>query len=289
MNLDPSIGLMSHQNGEENGRLSEVYPVAQESFDRLTLLNNEMANMQRQLAKKNIKLEELNQALADKNAQLDQFAHVVSHDLKSPLTSIVGLLELIENGNRDELSDGVMELFELVKQQSQRMGDLISGILDYSRADRVNEDITEFNLRDLIDEIMLSLSKPRSFQVILPDYYPDLKCSYIQLGQILTNLLSNAIKYHDKSFGKIELIVQPVDSQVLKMAVSDDGPGIPEMYHEKLFTLFETANQSNRTDSTGVGLAIVKKLVEKAGGEVGLNSKVGHGSEFWFTWPIKHG
>lgn len=270
---------------KENTDIQKEKAQSLQSFNDLTELNNEMANIQRELAKKNQELKDKNAELKDKNAELDQFAYIVSHDLKAPLRGITSIIDIIEEDHMEDLNEDIQEMFKMVKKRSRRMDDLINGILSYARAGKMDTEISTFNLGELITEILDSIAAPASFNFVIPKELPEMRCSYVQLGQVFANLLGNAVKYHDKGAGTITLSIKNTETGMIRFSVIDDGPGIPEKYHKKLFAMFETANEESRTDSTGVGLAIVKKLVEQMGGEIGLFSEVGKGSEFWFTWP----
>lgn len=261
--------------------------VTEQSFNELTKINNEMANLQRQLAKKNIELKKLNTSLEEKNKELDQFTYIVSHDLKAPLRGINSLIEIIDEDYNADFPDEVSDLFDKIKTRSTRMNDLITAILNYSRAGKTDTKIVTFNVSDLFTEIVDSLEIPSGFKIQVPPSELIFECSYVQLSQILTNIIGNAIKYHDnKSEGKVKIEMIP-EGELIKFRISDNGPGIPEKYHSKIFEPFETANETSRTDSTGIGLAIVKKLVERYGGQMGLESELGKGSKFWFTFPQK--
>ncbi|WP_420316186.1 sensor histidine kinase [Ekhidna sp.] len=256
-----------------------------ESFDEMTKINNEMANLQRELARKNRTLNELNETLESKNQELDRFANIVSHDLKAPLHKIRGLFQIINAKYEDEFNDEMKELFGMVTDSAVKMDTLINDILEYSKAGKSDVAITNFKVADLLNESISMIDLAQEYNFIIPDDLPEISGSYIQLSQVITNLLSNAIKYHDRPTGNIEVSVERINNTYYQFSVKDDGPGIPEKYHEKVFEPFETVHGQNRDDSTGVGLAIVKKLVEQNQGNIGLNSEVGKGTTFWFTWP----
>lgn len=275
------------KNVKENISLTKNIEGTHDSFNELSKLNNEMVNMQRQLAKKNNDLEKLNLVLQQKNAELDQFAYIVSHDLKAPLRGINSVLQMIEEDLLKPEDEEIREMFKLVNKRVVRMNDLISSILEYSRAGKSDDKISTFNLKDLLEEIIDSLGYADNYKFTFNNNLPEFTTSYVQLSQVLSNLMGNAAKYHNKSTGTIRVLCEKKDKNFALIRVIDDGPGIPEKYHSTIFGMGETAHAESRTDSTGVGLAIVKKLVEMHDGEIGLSSEVGKGSEFWFTWPFK--
>lgn len=255
----------------------------QNTFDELTSMNNQMLNMQRKLSKQNHVLKSLNDELELKNRELDQFAYIVTHDLKAPLRGIASLVDMINEDFSQEMDNDLKGMFHLIKSRANRMDDLISSILNYSRAGKIDGEKSEFELSLMIGEIIDSLAIDSKKKFSIQGEQPKLHCSYVQLSQVLTNLIGNAFKYHDKVDGEVLLKISDKGNYFL-FEVVDNGPGIPEIYHQKVFGVFETANNESRADSTGVGLAIVKKLVLANGGDIGLKSTEGEGSNFWFTW-----
>ncbi len=224
--------------------------------------------------------------LEEKNSQLGQFAHIVSHDLKNPLSNIWSLVQLVKEEHSDEMNADLERLCSYIEDSSKHSIDLISSILEYSRAGNEKIKITSFNLKELLDHIKSFIEIPDRFDVQYDTDFPIITGSYIQLEQVLSNLIGNAIKYHDKNEGLINVEFEQSGKNEIKILVTDDGPGIKETYHESIFNLFETVSGTKREDSTGIGLAIVKKLVEQSGGKIGLISDLGKGSTFWFTWPV---
>lgn len=235
------------------------------------------------------KLERLNKQLVAKNKELDQFAHIVAHDLKSPVNNLFGLIDLIKMEHGKELSSELSTYCNYIEQTSTKLSELIEGILNYSSAGAGNVENTDFILRDLLNEVLNNISIPESFKITIECPDIKIKSTQIQLFQILTNIMSNAIKYHDKETGNI-MILCSFYSKGIEITVKDDGPGIPQKYQSKIFDLFGKGHKDKRRDSTGIGLATVKKLVEQNGGEIELKSKPGAGTEFKFTWlcEIQH-
>ena len=231
------------------------------------------------------KLESINNKLLARNKELDQFAHIVSHDLKTPTKSIMGLINIIEHEYKQELNQEVLKCLTLIKQTSARMSELIDGILSYSRADQGNTELSRFYLMDLMEELIDSLDIPKAFKVEIDCHNIELNTSKVQFLQVLSNLIGNAIKYHNKKSGQVTISCKSTHDEI-EITVKDDGPGIPEKYHHTIFEMFGTANQGNRSDSTGIGLAVVNKLVEQNGGSIEIDSATGKGSKFIFTWRL---
>jgi len=231
-------------------------------------------------------IEEKATKLSKANAQLEQFSYIVSHDLKTPLRTIVSFTQLIESGHGHELNKEVTSLFSFIKEGAVRMNGLISSVLEYSRSGMDSYGLTSFNLSKLLGGIIELIDVPDNITLSYNNDLPTIYGSFTQLEQVLTNLIGNAIKYHDKDKGLIKITVSRQNSDFLKIEVSDDGPGIKPEYQAKVFEMFKTANEVSPIDSNGIGLTIVTKLVELNQGQVGLESEYGVGSNFWFTWPL---
>jgi len=174
----------------------------------------------------------------------------------------------------------------LLRGRVARMGDLIHGILQYSRVGRIDSDIESVDVNELLQEIIAGLVVPEGFVINIAPDMPIFETARIPLSQVFANLLSNAIKYHHQpGQGHVEVGVQKVDGEFYTFSVRDDGPGIAPEFHEKVFGIFQTLNARDEVESTGVGLSIVKKIVEIQGGKIMLESTEGEGSTFRFTVP----
>jgi len=242
--------------------------------------------------------EELEQRVAERTAQLEtantelkDFAYVVSHDLKAPLRAIGSLANWLAADYGDKLGAAGKEQLDLLVGRTKRMHDLIEGILNYSRAGRRMEDAVNVDLIRLVGEVVKALAPPEHIQISIEVATgATLRCERTCLEQVLQNLISNAIKYMDKEKGIIRIgcldrTEEGRDSWTLY--VSDNGPGIEEQYFDKIFQIFQTLQPRDAFESTGVGLAIVKKIVEGFGGTIWVESTVGEGTTFWFTVPRK--
>ncbi|TGE16297.1 HAMP domain-containing protein [Hymenobacter elongatus] len=222
--------------------------------------------------------------LERRNQELDQFAYVVSHDLKAPLRGIESASRWIEEDLGQNLPDHIREFLLLMRTRVHRMENLISGILDLARVGRTKQADERISVRELLTEIVDSLALPPGFQVQLPTYLPTLTSNRVQLQQVFTNLISNALKYHDTPATGIVRIGCREDRQQYTFSVADNGPGIDPEYHERIFVIFQTLVERDTMESTGVGLAIVKKIVERQGGTIHVESAEGQGATFTFTW-----
>ena len=219
-----------------------------------------------------------------KNEELDQFAHIVSHDLKAPLRGIGNVVTWIEEDHIGEIPPKVREYLELIKGRINRLESMIQGILTYARIGRDVHEKEELDLNVLLDEIWQNLSLRPGLRLALQPDLPAFHSEKLPLVQVFTNLLSNAVKYHDKPEGEVRVYCRE-DRGSYVFFVEDDGPGIARPYHDRIFVIFQTLQARDSFESTGVGLAIVKKILDDRRQQIQLVSEPGHGSIFSFSWP----
>jgi signal transduction histidine kinase len=218
------------------------------------------------------------------NQELAEFAYVVSHDLKAPLRAIDSLVKWLASDYRDKFDDEGRDQLGLLLGRVKRMHDLIDGILQYSRAGRIREERAEVDLAELLPEVIDLLAPPVHIKVRVETQLPKVTIERTRIGQVFQNLLSNAIKYMDKPEGLIRVGCAD-DGTFWRFYVADNGPGIDQKDFERVFQLFQTLKPRDQADSTGVGLAVVKKVVDMYGGRAWVESKLGEGSTFLFTLP----
>lgn len=228
-------------------------------------------------------LEKSIDALIESNKKLDHFAYILSHDLKAPARNIKSLLEILQESIQSQLSGEDTELFEMSVQQSDKMVSLIDGVLEYTRSSSSDDTNEQIELKSIIENVIEELAIPSTFTVTTEIHNDTVVIQKTQFSQVLSNLIGNAVKYHDKENGNITVkCFSTIDEIVCE--VIDDGPGIPEKHHKHIFEMFGTAHGQTRSDSTGIGLAIVKKIIDENGGNIQVKSEVGKGSTFTFTW-----
>ncbi len=232
------------------------------------------------------KMAEFMEDLQKTNKELDQFAYVVSHDLKAPLRAIGNLSSWIEEDLGEALKDDVRENFEILKGRVERMENLINGILDYSRATRRSGEESIVPVELLIKDTLELLSPPSNFKIDLDDDLPLVYTERTKLQQVFANLISNSIKHNDKAEGNVHISATETNDWY-EFTVADNGPGIDKLYHDKIFVIFQVLQARDQKENTGVGLAIVKKIIDEMEGTIRIESDLGQGAKFIFTWPKK--
>jgi len=235
-------------------------------------------------AKLILELQATNQKVKNINQELTDFAYIVSHDLKAPLRGIKTLADWISGDYADKLDENGKERLKLLLGRVERMHNLIGGVLEYSRVGRTREKKVKVDLNELVAEVIDLIAAPENITIRVEDSLPVVECEKTRMIQVFQNLLSNAVKYIDKPQGQIKVgCVEEGD--FWKFSVSDNGPGIEAKYFEKIFRIFQTLASRDEFESTGVGLTVVKKIVELNGGKIWVESEPGMGSTFFFTLP----
>ncbi|MCP4179495.1 MAG: GHKL domain-containing protein [bacterium] len=232
------------------------------------------------------KLNQREEELAESNQELENFAYIASHDLKAPLRAIENLAIWIED-DLENVNEHTKEQLELLKGRSNRMIKLLDSLLEYSRVGKTKENMTLVNVNKMLDNILYTISQPKGFKIELSNDLPEFKTYYTPLYQVFLNLIVNALKHHNKTNGKISIRSESYNN-FYKFYVEDDGPGISSKYHDKIFELFQTLKSKDQVEGVGMGLSIIKKTVEKFGGTITLESEVGKGTTFIFSWPMNY-
>ncbi len=238
----------------------------------------ERVETERALLRKNRELERA-------NTDLEEFAYAASHDLKAPLRAVSQLADWL----LEELSQGLdpdnRERLRLLRARVVRMDNLINGLLAYARLGyHTPADPGPVALEPLLREVLASLDLPPSFVVELEPPLPELEADPLHLIQLFQNLIGNAVRHHDLGRGRVVIRAQAA-GEWWRLEVADDGPGIPLELRPQVFKMFTTLRRRDETEHTGIGLALVKKLVTRYGGEVWVEGNAPRGAVFVFTWP----
>ena len=223
-------------------------------------------------------------ALENTNRELDQFAYVASHDLKAPLRGIANLSQWIEDDLGDRMDEQTRTHIQLLRGRVVRLENLIGGILAYSRAGRDSTEHATVDVAALAAEVWELLAPPAGAQLDITTPLPVLKTSRVHLQQILLNLIGNAIRHNAGRDLQIALAARR-SGRRWEISVADDGVGIAPEFADKIWGLFQTLERRDKLESTGIGLSVVRKIVESHGGKTWVHSEPGHGAAFSFTWP----
>jgi len=274
--VTPFIQQMQ-QEGKEVEGLRLIESRAQHMAAEILLRGQELQLVNEQLRQVQKKLQAANRELKD-------FASIVSHDLKSPLRAVATLASWIQTDYADKVDEEGRENLAEMRKRLARMDRMIDGILDYSRVGRIDENYEPVPLQETLAEVIRDLNPPRDAEINIDSGLPVISGNPVRVRQLFQNLIGNALK-HGRRTG-LEIRVSCVDlGTVWRFGVTDHGPGIEERHVERIFKMFQTLAPKDKTDSTGIGLAIAKRIVEQAGGRIWVESQPGHGSTFHFTWP----
>ncbi|PHI18434.1 hypothetical protein CEQ90_17950 [Lewinellaceae bacterium SD302] len=255
-----------------NGQLEALKALSRQV---MVLLNSRLKNFQ---------LEEQQRKMEMAFTNLNEFANIISHDLRAPLRIIDQYIEVIEEDFPALIKGDLSSHLTTIKDSAHNARNMVQGVLQYCRSINVLQDPQDpFRVNEMLRQLIEEEIDSDKFTVLYPEEEIWLVTSKLALRQIFQNLIANAVRYHDKDKGHLEVTYKFEDGSHL-FGVRDDGPGIPDNYQKSIFKLFQTAgNSGDKRDSHGIGLTIVKKLVNALGGEVWLESVVGEGSTFYFT------
>ncbi len=227
------------------------------------------------------KIRETEDNLFKVNKELNEFAYVVSHDLKAPLRSIGSLSDWLATDYEDKLDDQGKEYLTLLRKRVKRLHKLIEGVLEYSRIGRTETKRVSVDLNGLLSEVVDMLEAEEFVEI---DQLPTIQADETQIRQVFQNLISNGIKHNDKEKPLINIACKNGGNKYT-FSVSDNGNGVDPKYFERIFKIFQTLRSKDKTDSTGVGLTVVKRIVNSYGGEIWLESEPEKGTSFFFTFP----
>lgn len=222
--------------------------------------------------------EELVQSLAKSNQELEDYAAIVSHDLKSPLRSIHSLLSWIKEDNDKIFSEETHQYFSMIENKVEKMDYLIDGILTYAKIDKIDVSKEKVNINEIVKNIIDIIHIPENINVIVKKQLPQVRADRFRMQQLFQNLISNAVNYIDKPQGKVEIDFKENKREYI-FSIKDNGPGIAKENQENIFKIFQSFTSSDK--STGLGLSIVKKIIEKYNGKIWMESELQKGTTFF--------
>jgi PAS domain S-box-containing protein len=222
--------------------------------------------------------------LARSNADLEEFAYAASHDLKAPLRAISHLVQWIVDDVEPLAKPDTLENLRLLQGRVARMQMLLDGLLAYSRVGHTNLTVEDVDIGEVVREVVTMLAPPPGFVIAFEGAMPVIRTHRVPIQVVLENLIGNGLKHHDRSEGRITVSVRPVDGAT-EFRITDDGPGIPVQFHDRIFLMFQTLASRDDVESSGIGLTIVKKKVQTHGGRIWVESAPpARGTTFGFTW-----
>lgn len=232
------------------------------------------------------RLRRANAELRAANRELDKFVHIASHDLKAPLRGIRQLASWLRKDTRDTASERTVRYITQLNNRAERLQDLIDALLAYSRVGRSQRALGRFSVREAIETVVGLAALPRRMDVRIEADREEIYADRALFDTVLLNLVTNAAKHHDQDHGVITITVRPTQA-AYEIEVADDGPGIPERHHARIFEIFQTLRPRDEFEASGMGLAIVSKAASRAGARVRVISDpaIGRGARFVVEWP----
>lgn len=235
------------------------------------------------LAEARRQLAQTQAALEKRNQEFEQFTYITSHDLRAPLRAIANLSQWIEEDLGGQLDQENQYQMQLLRGRVYRLEGMFEGLLEYSRAGRVKTQPEWVDVGALLEEIIETVAPPADFTIKVASTMPKLNTNRCQLQQVFSHLIKNAIFHLPSSTGVVTISAkQELDGY--EFTVSDNGEGIAPQFQERVFQVFQTLQARDTVENVGMGLAIVKKIVESQGGTIRLDSQIGRGARFSFTW-----
>jgi light-regulated signal transduction histidine kinase (bacteriophytochrome) len=222
------------------------------------------------------------------NEELEQFAYVASHDLQEPLRMVSSFTQLIERRYKDKLDKDADDFINFAVDGANRMQRLINDLLDYSRVTTRGKKFVRVDVGSIVGQVFANLQQriEESHALITQDDLPVIEADESQMARLFQNLIDNALKFRRDASPCVHISARK-EGGFHVFAVSDNGIGIDSQYADRIFQVFQRLNTSQDYPGTGIGLAICKRIVERHGGKIWLESEVGNGSKFFFTIPIK--
>lgn len=258
--------------------------MVENQLEEIKRLNSELQKQYSEITILSKEKEKQNKQLEEKNKQLDEFSYIITHDLKAPLNNMLGLIEVFKEEIKDTSVSGEFDMF---MDQVTKMQKMVESIVSYTRSGKESIPISKVDISVMLSGILKFLPSKDGLSVHVQEHIPILYTEEIYLDQIFSNLIGNAIKYHDKEDGYVGISYRDCNNGFIEFSVSDNGPGVPEDQKSKIFDLFHTIHQNKSIESSGIGLAIVKKIIESKGGRIWVENNIPQGAKFIFTWPVR--
>jgi PAS domain S-box-containing protein len=247
-------------------------------------------NLELKVKERTMEIEEVITALKHSNEELEQFAHITSHDLREPLRMITSFLQLLDRRYNDQLDDDAHEFIDFAVDGAKRLDNMINDLLEYSQVKSRVREFVEIDTEKVLKDTLLNLKVPidENNAIITHDPLPKIIGDKEMLTQLFQNLISNSIKYRSDKSPKIHISAIEKENQYC-FSVKDNGIGISPDHLERIFTIFQRLHTHLEYEGTGIGLAIAQKIVHQFGGQIWVESEKGEGSIFYFTIPNKYG
>lgn len=277
-------GLRMKKSGEKNPVLLTLSLLTDEAEEptAIATISRDITDLKRAEAKLKARMAELDKS----NKALDDFAYIVSHDLREPLRGIRSLSSFLQEDYADKLGSKGRSKLKRLTQLTQRMEDLIESVLYYSRVGRLKLAFSETDLNAVVEEAIDSIKfslEEKGVEIRIPHKLPAIVCDRVRVGEVFSNLITNAIKYNDKPEKWIEIGFQ-ADQNPCVFYVRDNGIGIKEKQQDKIFKIFQRLHSRDKYGGgTGAGLTIVKKIIEHHEGKIWVESIYSEGTTFYFT------
>ena len=277
--------LIIHEMLNDHAKPFKLQGIIQDISDQKEIEQLELQSIE--LQRLNNDLRQLNLELQRSNADLKNFASAASHDLQEPLRTIGSFVQLLEMENEEKLDEDSKEYMSLITEAVQRMSTLIQAILTYSKVGKKEFIFKKVRPKAIIDQNIQDLSvkiQERNAEIILQPLPDTIMAEPTQLSIVFYNLINNGIKFNTSEKPAVEIDCQERDGDYL-FSIKDNGIGIDPKNHEKIFEIFKRLHRKEEYKGTGIGLASVRQIVEKHGGEIWLESELGKGTTFFFTIP----
>lgn len=266
----------------------ELFRARDELEERVRERTADLCRISQQLASRAEELNRKSEDLMRSNAELEQFAHIASHDLQEPLRMISSYVQLLSRRYKGRLDDDADEFIDYAVEGTRRMQQLIGDLLAYSRVGTRGRPLSPTSLEEALSEALanLKLAMEESGAVVTHDELPMVLADKVQIVQLFQNLIGNAIKFRSEQSPRVQISARQNERE-WTISVQDNGIGIDPQFHDRIFTIFQRLHGRDEYPGTGIGLTIARKIVQRHGGRIWLESEPGHKTTFYFTMPLE--